>query len=396
MQEYTTVKSAVPTEPQGNASAHNRRRSRLLILACAAVAAVTLLASDGFLRGAALVGAGMQFPEGVGALFVAAKTPTAANQEEGTTDAIDAAQGAAQPKTTDTATADKSFDLAATPPDVLALMEQAKAQGEKRKKAGEISEKTYVAKDGTQTLGNVSIRNTTAARKVDIAAEIKKKLPLRIDKSKPAVLIYHTHTTEAYEIVSRAWYPEGWQERTENSAKNVIRVGDAIALVLERSGYIVIHDTTIYDRQYGGAYDRSRVTMQKYLKQYPELMVTIDVHRDAIHADGGVRIKPTATVNGKKAAQVMIITGTEEGNITGYPNWAQNLSFAVQLQKQTEDAFPGLMRPLFFCPRKYNMNETPYSLLLEFGSDANTLEEAVYSGQMIGASLAKWMDQHAT
>ena len=389
MQEFSTVKAEEPPRaiPGGGS-----RRGRLLALACAGVAAVTLLASDGVLRGAALVGAGMQFPEGAGALLAAARGPAAPEDETGL---VDAPAAAAQPKKS-AAEKDKSFDIAATPADVLALAEaeEAALSSLEQKKAGEIRAKTYVAGDGTQYLGNVSIRNTTATRKVDITAELQKKMPLKIDKSKPAVLIYHTHTTEAYELLDRDWYPEGWEERSENGGRNVVRVGDAIMQMLERAGYQVIHDTTIYDRQYGGAYDRSRATVQRILKENPSIQITLDVHRDAIHTDGGVHIRPSAEIDGKRAAQIMIITGTEEGGITGYPNWAQNLTFAVQLQKCAEDACPGLMRPLFFCPRKYNMNETPYSLLLEVGADGNTLEEAVYSGRMIGAALAGWMDGH--
>ncbi|MDR3314770.1 MAG: stage II sporulation protein P [Oscillospiraceae bacterium] len=391
MQEYTTIHKDLPAaQPVGQT--RGRQRSRLLALACVAVAAVTLLASDGVLRGAALIGAGMQFPAGAGALFAHATADADMPADESY--GVNAPTAASQPKQPTAETAAKEFDITATPADIKVLMEEAEAEYADQKRDGDITAKTYTAKDGTQTLGNVAIRNTTATRKVDIAAELKKQLPLQIDKTKPAVLIYHTHTTEAYEILDRPWYPQGWQERSENGNKNVVRVGDAIAQMLERSGYQVIHDTTIYDRQYGGAYDRSRVTMQKYLAEYPDLMITLDVHRDAIHPDDGSHIKPVATINGKKAAQVMIISGTEEGSITGYPNWAQNLTFALQLQKQVEDSYPGLMRPLFFCPRKYNMNETPYSLLLEFGADANTLDEAVYSGRLIGAALAQWMGQH--
>ena len=39
------------------------------------------------------------------------------------------------------------------------------------------------------------------------------------------------------------------------------------------------------------------------------------------------------------------------------------------------------------------MDVTPCSLLLEFGTDANTLEEAVYSAQLIGESLVKMLDK---
>jgi stage II sporulation protein P len=56
--------------------------------------------------------------------------------------------------------------------------------------------------------------------------------------------------------------------------------------------------------------------------------------------------------------------------------------------------FPGLMRPVLFSQRKYNMDMTPFSLLIEMGSEANTLEEACYSGRMLATSLAALMDEY--
>mgnify|MGYP003321077975 CR=1 FL=1 len=43
--------------------------------------------------------------------------------------------------------------------------------------------------------------------------------------------------------------------------------------------------------------------------------------------------------------------------------------------------------------RKYNMDVTPCSLLLEFGTDANTLEEAVYSAELVGEALARMLNK---
>jgi stage II sporulation protein P len=167
-----------------------------------------------------------------------------------------------------------------------------------------------------------------------------------------------------------------------------------MAKVLERAGWQVIHDTTIYDRQYTGAYDKSRAAVLRWLAEYPSIRVTLDVHRDAIHTNDGVHIRPLAQIGGKKAAQVMIISGCEEGGVTNFPSWAQNLSFATKLHMAAEETYPGLMRPLFFCQRKYNMDVTPFSLLLEMGADANTLEEAVYSGRLIGESLARLLENY--
>lgn len=53
------------------------------------------------------------------------------------------------------------------------------------------------------------------------------------------------------------------------------------------------------------------------------------------------------------------------------------------------------MRPVLFSQRKYNMDITHFSLLIEMGSEANTLEEACYSGRLLACALASLMDEYA-
>ena len=89
----------------------------------------------------------------------------------------------------------------------------------------------------------------------------------------------------------------------------------------------------------------------------------------------------------------MIISGCEGDGVENFPTWKENLVFALNLQSQVEEKNSGLMRPIFFCNRKYNMDVTPCSLLLEFGTDANTLEEAVYSAELVGEALAQMLDK---
>ncbi|MBO7179835.1 MAG: stage II sporulation protein P [Clostridia bacterium] len=282
-----------------------------------------------------------------------------------------------------------------TPEDIERIMNEAVAAYASFKKTGDIEETKLIATSSNKVYGNVAVNNKTETKSVDIKKELSKKASFgEITKEEPYVLIYHTHTTEGYELLDKGWYSDDYNSRTKDISKTVVRVGDEIAERLEKSGFKVIHDKTIYDASYNGAYGRSLETVEKYLEKYPSIVVTLDVHRDAIHYDSGTKCKPTAEINGKKAAQVMIITGAEEGSIEDYPNWSQNLTFAIALQNKVEENYKGLMRPIFFCQRKYNMHATPCSLLLEMGTDANTLDEAVYSGRLIGDSLAELLEEN--
>lgn len=287
-------------------------------------------------------------------------------------------------------------DFTAIPDDILKLMENYLEKADKDKKDGSISEQTYKSSGVTDSYGKVRVKNINDT-KINIKKLLSEKADLNIkDKSKPSVLIFHTHTTERYQIIDRDFYATGYTSRSEDPSQNMVRVGDAICEQLEKAGYNVIHDTNIYDKKYNGAYNRSRVQIEKYLKEYPSIQVVLDIHRDAIQLNNGTKIKPVATVKGKKCAQVMIISGCQEsGNgISGFDDWRYNLIFAVQLQNKMESLFSGLTRPLYFCPRKYNMDTSHCSLLIEVGSDANTLDEAVYAGKCIGVSLSELMREY--
>ena len=363
---------------------HNKRRNRLLGCACAAVAVLSLLASESLLRGAALVGAGLALPQGADSLLY----PPAEAAGDVTQLPL-----AVTPPQKITLADTKNFDIQATPKDIEVLMEEALSEFANQKRDGDIQAKTYTAKDATHAWGKLTARNTTKTQpERDLSKDLAAPIGLAPDKTKPAILIFHTHTTEGFEILDRPWYAADWSSRTENGAKSIVRVGEEMAKTLERAGWRVIHDRTIYDRQYTGAYDKSRAAVLKHLEENPDIQVTLDVHRDAIHTNKGVHIKPVAGINGKNAAQVMIITGVQEGAIESYEGWEGNLRFAAKLHMAAEERYPGLMRPLYFAPRKYNMDVTPFSLLLEMGSDANTLEEAVYSGRLIGDVLAGMLE----
>lgn len=288
-----------------------------------------------------------------------------------------------------------SDDFAATPDDIAKLIETAAKTASKDKKDGAITEKQYINDGVTDKYGRIRMKNLNETQ-VSIKDILNEKIDLSVDKDKPAVLIFHTHTTETYQILDRSFYPTGFQTRTNDKGKNMVRVGEAICEEIEKAGYKVIHDTEIHDSKYTGAYSKSRESVESYLKKYPSIQITLDIHRDAIQLSNGTKIKPVAEIQGKKAAQIMIISGCqEEGNpITNLPDWRYNLTFAVHLQNKLEELFEGITRPLYFCPRSYNMNVTHCSLLVEVGSDANTLEEAVYTGKCIGTAVSEILKEY--
>ena len=211
------------------------------------------------------------------------------------------------------------------------------------------------------------------------------------DTDEPLVLIYHTHTTESFEPYVREHYDSSFNYRTTDNTKNVVMVGDAIQAELEAQGIGVIHAKTIHDYpSYNGSYGRSRETIMPILEKYPSIKVVLDIHRDAISAEG-VAYQPFAEIDGKEASQIMIISGCDDGTL-GMPNYMENFHFACTLQQKLESDYAGLTRPILFDYRHYNQDLTNGSLLIEVGSHGNTLQQSQYAGQLFGHSLGQLLN----
>ncbi len=253
---------------------------------------------------------------------------------------------------------------------------------------GKIYEQTL---DTGDTLSQpVAVRNRSSTA-VDIAKALATsfKTPFT-DTDEPQVLIIHTHTTEGYMLYDAGYYNAGDRDRTQDHSRNVCAAGEAVAATLRRAGIAVLHDTTVHDSpQYTGAYTRSAETVQGYLDKYPSIKVVLDLHRDAVMTGDTGLVKPTATVDGKKAAQMMFIVGVADTDALPHPHWEQNLALAAQWQKALTAIEPDLMRPLNTVTSRYNQHLCPGYLLVEVGSEGNTVEEAVYSGQLLGKTLAE-------
>ena len=262
----------------------------------------------------------------------------------------------------------------------------------------ELVHKTYTVSPSNIyiPLENGYIKNCTSISKADIETQVKNPPYFTIeDTDEPQVLIMHTHTTESYVPFTGDYYDKTMSFRSTDNSQNMAVVGDRIASELEAAGIGVIHDATQHDYpSYNGAYDRSQKTVEQYLAEYPSIKIVLDVHRDAI-ASGDQVISAETEIDGKKAAQVMIISGCDDGTM-GYPDYMKNLSFAAALQNQLEGDYPTLTRPILFDYRKYNQQLTTGSLLLEIGSHGNTLEQAAYTGELIGKSLGRLLNEMKT
>ena len=259
--------------------------------------------------------------------------------------------------------------------------------------AGTVIEKNYPQGSGDKYIpcGTGSIKNNTRQTAADIAAEIQNPLPFAIEKDspEPQVLVMHTHATEDYRLSAGPWFRHGDGARSTDRSINMCAVGKVVTDTLNAAGIYTLHDETLNDYpSYTGSYANSRAVVQQYLAQYPSIKVVLDVHRDAIETEGGARYAPVCTVNGRQAAQVMIICGCDNGGSVQLPNWRQNLRVAAAWERSMEGLYPGFTRPVLFSYRFYNQDLTTGSLLIEIGGHGNNLNEALYAGQLAAEGLA--------
>ena len=217
------------------------------------------------------------------------------------------------------------------------------------------------------------VNATTKMTEADFDVEyfISKDLSLNPPETagEPQILIFHTHASEGFA-----------DSREGNREDTVVGVGAMLEEILEEKyGYNVMHDTTVFDRKDGKdnrnyAYNDALVYLEELLEQYPSIEVVIDLHRDA----GERRV---VTINGKQTAKVMLFNGlcrNTQGKLAYLPNekLKENLAFSFQMKLIGDELYPGLMNRIFLKDYRYNMHLKERFLLVELGTEKNTVEEA--------------------
>ena len=162
-----------------------------------------------------------------------------------------------------------------------------------------------------------------------------------------------------------------------------MEVGNALCEVLEANGIKVIHDTTVHDYPaYNGSYDRCKATTLKNLEKYPSIKMVLDIHRDAIVRADGTKVKVACEINGEKCAQCMFVVGSNAN--LAHDNWQENLKLACKLQKKANEIYPDLMRAINLREERFNQQLSKGSLIIEVGSNGNTLAEAINGAKYMG------------
>ncbi len=206
---------------------------------------------------------------------------------------------------------------------------------------------------------------------LDLDTLMGKDLTIHTDTDGPQILIYHTHSQEAFA-----------DSRPGDLRDTIMGVGERLKEILtEQYGFEVLHHTKVYDMINGKldrnkAYNLAAPDIEAILKAYPSIQVVIDLHRDGVED-----YRFVTEFNGKPVAKIMFFNGlsysARNGPVEYLPNpyIADNLAFSFQLQMKAEEYYPGFTRNIYLQSLRYNQHLSSHSLLIESGTQLNTVEE---------------------
>lgn len=252
----------------------------------------------------------------------------------------------------------------------------------------------FVQVQSAQHAGSVTAANTVMEARAQAAFASTSHVPLQIqilpDEAQPVaaedqkrILIYHTHTHEAYRQDSNDPYEavESW--RTYDEEHSVVRLGMMLAEELRLLGYDVTHDTTDHEQDsLSDSYVRSLATLESYAEEFD---LCIDLHRDAYSEGLKTHI---SDADGKEYAQLMLLVGRGDNYPeVQRPDYEANLAFAQTLTGKLNAAMEDLCRNVTVKQGRYNQHIGTYNILVEVGHNQNTLQQAMASIPLLSKGI---------
>ncbi len=199
---------------------------------------------------------------------------------------------------------------------------------------------------------------------------VEKDMTISKEGEGPQILIYHTHSQEAFA-----------DSVPGDTSTSIVGVGERLTQILtETYGYQVLHHTAGYDvESRNDAYSKALPEIEKLLRDNPSIQVVIDLHRDAMPES----TRLVTELDGRPTARFMFFNGLSRTKKTGNieylynKNLDDNLAFSFQMQLKAMEYYPGLTRKIYLKGYRYNMHLCPKYLLIELGAQNNTVEEAM-------------------
>ena len=186
------------------------------------------------------------------------------------------------------------------------------------------------------------------------------------EETKPLVYIYNSHPNEEY---SKEYLEE------HNIIPTVYTAATMLSEKLNNLAINTIVESNIANYMnennlnHAESYIASRYYLEKIMKEYDNIDLFIDLHRDSIPHNLSY-----ININSKNYAKVLFVIGLQN------PNYNKNLSLVETLNTNINNKYPNLSRGILkkegaFVNGIYNQDLNENVILIELGGYQNNIEE---------------------
>ncbi len=210
------------------------------------------------------------------------------------------------------------------------------------------------------------------------------KMDLSVKNKRPCILLYHTHSQEAF-------------ADSAGSDMTIVQVGDYLAQLLEEKyGFEVIHINTEFDMVEGKldrskAYTYAETEISDVLAEHPEIDMVIDLHRDGVNEN----LHFVTDIDGKPTAKVMLFNGISYSNnqedidYLYNPYLKENLALTYQMYLLGKTYYPDFFRCIYIEAYRYNLHLCKRSMLIEAGAQTNSFAEVINAMEPLAELIAR-------
>lgn len=220
----------------------------------------------------------------------------------------------------------------------------------------------------------------------NIVEEVETEPEVKTEKDSGVgkLLLYFTHSTEAYEPITKA--ADG-KIAVSHQTENVMKMGDKLKVQLEMHGV----ETEMLKKAvpHARAYQQMRPLIKKQISE-KEYDLIIDIHRDSVGPE-----KTTIVHEAERYAKVAFVVGTDN------PHYKKNEAMTNRLKIEMEKRIPGITRNVI--PKggagvdgKYNQDLHPNIILLELGGIGNTEDELNRTIAIIAEAINEMLTSKTT
>ncbi len=205
------------------------------------------------------------------------------------------------------------------------------------------------------------------------------------ESKKNRVYIYNSHQGETYSMKYLEVY---------NIVPDVLMASNMLKDKLDSIGINTVveeSDILAYMKEnnlnHSGSYIASKHFLTKAIKEYPNIELFIDLHRDAATHNATY-----AKIDGKDCAKVLFVIGLEN------PNYQANLSVVTEINNILLDKYPQLTRGIMKkegagVDGVYNQDLNSNVILIEIGGNENNIEEVNNTLDIVASVIGEYLNE---